>query len=113
MLRCASAQATKTYQKAEENYEGWLERTTDTNVGQAIIKMMRATREGRPAQVKELWPDEVRKAVIKQQQIGDRAFAEGCLHKDWRGLQTLYLNRIKSRRSARQWIIQLIQKRGW
>ena len=110
VLRCASAQATTTYQKAEENYEGWLERTTDTNVCQAIIETMRATREGRPVRVKELWPDEVREVVMKQHEIGDRAFAEGCLHKDWRGLQTMYLNRIKSRRSARRWIIQLIQK---
>ena len=48
--------------------------------------------------------------VEKQQRIGERSLAEGCIHKDWRSIQAEYLKKVKSRRSAKRWIAQLIQK---
>ena len=37
-------------------------------------------------------------------------FAEGCIHKQWEGIQAKYLEETHSRRSPRRWVIQLIQK---
>ena len=46
ILRCKAIQAETTYTKAERNYEAWLGTTMETTVAQAIIEIMKATREG-------------------------------------------------------------------
>lgn len=109
-LRCTAIQAKKTYKKVQQSYADWLENTTDPYIGQAIIKVLQATREGRPAKVQELWPDDVRQLVNQQQRVGGISFAEGRIHRQWEGIQAKYLEKMHSRRSPRRWVIQLIQK---
>lgn len=87
IIRCKALQAERTFTKAERHYAEWLEETTDTSISQAITEILQATREERPVTMQELWPDEVRQLVTEQQTVGGRSFIEGCIHKQWEGIQ--------------------------
>ena len=71
---------------------------------------MQANRDQRPIEAKELWPDDICKAIQLQSLVGTRAFTEGLLHCQWEEIQSQYLKSINSRRSPRRWMRLLILK---
>ena len=101
VVQCTAPEATQKFEQLRNPYAEWLQRKTSHWMCTAILEQIDAYRDNRPVEVSMLWPEEIQQAVTKQRRIGTRSFIEGCIHRDWEGIQEDYLLKIQSRRSSR------------
>jgi len=110
LIQCQSEGATDTFKSTMSDYGAWITTTSLPAMAQALIEFIKANRDIRPLDIKPTWSLKVRKACEKQLAIGTRACVEGCMHPAWERLQKEYLANIGSKKNARRWMKELIQK---
>jgi hypothetical protein len=82
---------------------------TDPNIQAAVLEHLRGWRSSNrviPSQ-QALYLQQV---IQQQNMLGWQLFFEGWLLQDWAGIQQLYYNMIKSRRTGKRWAVSIINK---
>ena len=110
IARCQSNDATTAYREIQREFEQWLSKTTSTGIKEAVLEHLRAYRETEEIQEGENWTEDLRGVSRMQEEIGPNAFMEGCITKQWKEIQTKYLQSMQSRRNPSRWTKELIKK---
>jgi hypothetical protein len=83
---------------------------TDPDLATLLIDMLLAGRT--ESQFLGNVPYGLNLLAIRQSELGEQALLEGRLSFEWEACQQVYLTFIKSRRTGKRWVVQLI-KRLW
>jgi hypothetical protein len=107
--KCANTQVVDLWDKAISLFQTWLEKVDTHPDLQAFIISILASRRtntnpaiGPPSQLQEL--------VRSPEFIGWDRFFEGFVSIEWREIQHQYYIFLKSRRTGRRWVVELLKK---
>jgi len=106
ILRCPAPTAQQRWNIALQELEGWLRSAkTDPKLAEAIIAGLRGWYSG-----DQLIPMPNLPAVIQQNQLGWALLLEGGLSRMWQTEQAKFWTTIKTRKSSKRWVSELIKK---
>ena len=110
IVQCQSNRATQAYRNTERTFETWLKATTSQPIRLAIMAHLDAYRENEELVQDREWEEDILHASTRQQEIGENAFIEGLLTKEWENMQAKYLAKMESKRNPSRWVTALIRK---
>jgi exonuclease III len=106
LILCSHDDMVQTYQQEVDALAEWLSHSTTRDLRLSILFLLQNYRLA-PSDTVPPFPTAM---AAVQYELGSRAFFAGVWHQSWLHHQDAYHHRIKTRRSASTWLIQLIQK---
>jgi hypothetical protein len=109
--RCRGSGADQIWLQSLDSLQVWMNKhDTDPDLATLLIDMLLAGRT--ESQFLGNVPYGLNLLAIRQSELGEQALLEGRLSFEWEACQQVYLTFIKSRRTGKRWVVQLI-KRLW
>jgi hypothetical protein len=112
VLLCSAPQAQRQWDASLSSLDQWLTQAlTLPDLQAAILTRLRAWRDQdvNPPEPSFHWPG-VNNIVLDQDEVGWRAFLEGCVLQAWAAKQQEYYDWLKRRNTGKRWVTTLIKK---
>ncbi len=107
--RCHGSGADQIWLQSLEGFKVWMDKQdTDPDLSTLLIDMLQAWRT--ESAFHGNVPYGLNLLEIRQSELGGQALLEGQLSFEWEASQQAYLTFIKSRKTGKCWVVQLIQR---
>ena len=108
ILTCQAVSSTDQWSKSLVRLEEWMEKEqTAPLIRRYILRRLRAWHKG---EFFMLTGDALEPAILEQDEIGWKNFLFGFVSVQWARIQQREYNRIRSRRTGKRWVTQLIKQ---
>jgi hypothetical protein len=105
--KCHGCNADQVWSDSIDKLRQWMEdQDTDPDLGELLLDMLRSWRNDTPLRNTPAYGLQL--LLTRQQELGGSALLEGRLSFEWEACQQAYLTFIRSKRSSKRWITQLI-----